>query len=369
MPELKHLAEIDRRFLRDAVELGRRGWGGVRSNPMVGCVLTRGSECVAEGYHEEYGGPHAEVLALSRAQERAAGATAYVSLEPCDHHGKTPPCTEALREAGIARVVYGGADPGPESGGGGRRLRSFGIRVEGPALSPVEARRENPAFFHATDKRRPYVAIKLAMSLDGRIASAPGRRTRITGTGAQRETHRLRAGFDAIMIGSRTALVDDPLLTVRMAGIPRAKPTRVVLDTRGRLSPRAALLREPGEAPALIFTGRGTPDAWVTRLRETGATVRRVPEGSQGLKLHAVLQDCWEAGIRSILCEGGGTLGSSLLGEGLAERLYLFLSPRLLGAEGVAAFPHGPDDMKEWTSLPSPAIFGRDVLILFDREK
>ncbi len=169
---------------------------------MVGCVLAREGRVIAEGWHEELGGAHAEVNALKRAGKQARGATAYVSLEPCDHFGRTPPCSSALVQAGIARVVYGATDPGPESGGGSQTLRAGGVDVVGPVLDGEEARRENPAFFFNQEHGATYVALKLAQTLDGRIAEAPGCRTAITGPEARQETHRLRAGFDGVMVGS-----------------------------------------------------------------------------------------------------------------------------------------------------------------------
>ena len=338
---------------------------------MVGCVLTREGEIVGEGHHREYGGPHAEAVALSRAGEKARGGTAYVSLEPCRHQGKTPPCAAGLAEAGIGRVVYGAADPGARSGGGGEWLRASGKEVVGPALTPAEARRENPAFFHSAESERPYVAIKMAMSLDGGIASAPGRRTRITGPQAGLETHYLRSGFDAVMVGSRTARTDDPFLTVREGGVAARPPARVVLDTRGRLPSRARLLRSGGGGRAVVLTSPEAPPSRVSRLREAGATVLRVPAGEEGLEVESVLRACRREGLRSILCEGGGRLVSSLLREGVANRLHLFIAPTLLGAGAVPAFPGavGIEEMERWTPLFAGAIFGRDTLVVFEREE
>ena len=184
------ISPVDLRHLQRALEIGRRGWGRVHPNPTVGCVLVRDGEVVGEGWHSDLGGPHAEVHALREAGERARGATVYVSLEPCDHFGRTPPCSAALLDAGVARVVYGAADPGEVSSGGADRLRAGGVDVVGPVLDLRDARRENPAFFFNHERKATFVALKLAQTLDGRIAEAPGRRTAITGPEARREARR-----------------------------------------------------------------------------------------------------------------------------------------------------------------------------------
>lgn len=361
------LGEADRRHLERAVGLGTRGWGGVQPNPLVGCVLVRDGTVVGEGWHELFGGPHAEVRALEAAGEAARGATAYVSLEPCPHEGKTPPCTRALVEAGVARVVYGAADPGAASAGGGDRLREAGLEVVGPVFDDDRAWRENPAFHHVSRHGTPFVAVKLAVSLDGGIAAAPGLRTTLTGPEAQDEVHRLRAGFDAVLVGGETAWVDDPRLTVRRPVPMRRPPVRIVLDGSGRLSPGAALF-EDADAPVRVYfrEGRDAPG-----LAETGATVVAVPAGpgGEGVALDAVLRDAWDAGLRSILCEGGGRVAAAFLGSGLAPRLYLFLAPRVLGPDAVPAFPglDATDAASGWTPAGEPRRFGDDTLVVLDR--
>ena len=325
---------------------------------------------VGEGWHEEFGGPHAEANALAGAREGAEGATAYVSLEPCNHYGHTPPCSLALRDAGIARVVYGAPDPGSESGGGGRTLQEAGVEVTGPVLSQEEAMRENPAFFHNVLHGSTFVAVKLAQTLDGRVARLRGERTTITGPEAQVETHRLRAGFDGVMVGSETALVDDPLLTVRMDVPLRKQPVRVILDSRARTSPTAALFREAGEVPVVVFTAGDAPEGAVRRLTEAGAQVHRVARGPGGLSLEGVLATCWETGIRSVFCEGGPRLAHSLLEAGWAGWLYLFVAPFVLGETGVPAFPGGSSSeaRASWAHVAPPALFGRDVLFTLHRK-
>lgn len=366
----------DLRHLERARALGRRGWGGVYTNPMVGCVLVRDGEVVAEGYHRDFGGPHAEVVALEAARGQARGAIAYVSLEPCNHQGKTPPCAEALLAAGVARVVYGVTDPGAASSGGADTLRRGGVEVVGPVWGEAEGRAENPAFFHAAGSATPYVALKLAITLDGCVAAAPGRRTRITGDEADREVHRLRSGFDAVMVGAGTARVDDPRLTVRLAPPGRMPPRRIVVDPEGTLPSTAALFDEAPVAPVHVFTRRNAPEGDLERLEAAGAHVHPVagtgpvPRGQGALDLGAVLEVCAALGIGSILCEGGPRLAGSLLREGRVHRLYLFVAPLTMGSDGVRAFPLDPDTFSwsDFLPVPPPTLHGRDTLIVLDRE-
>lgn len=351
------------------MELGRRGWGKVHPNPMVGCVLVKDGRTIAEGWHEEVGGPHAEVNALANASEDPLGATAYVSLEPCNHVGRTPPCTRALQEAGIARVVYGASDPGQKSGGGGTTLQAAGIEVLGPVLSMEEARRENPAFFHNQQARAPFVAIKLAQTLDGMVAGGKGQRTAITGAEAKRETHRLRAGFDGVMVGSGTLRVDNPVLTVREDVPYRAQPTRILLDSGGFLRPDAAVFRDIQVAPVLVFTGPETPQESISAWEARGAAAVRVHRTAAGLDLVQVLGHCWKRNITAIFCEGGARLASQLLIENLAHRLYLFLAPFVLGRQGVPAFTEkvNREHWDSWRPAQVPCLFGRDALHVLDR--
>jgi diaminohydroxyphosphoribosylaminopyrimidine deaminase/5-amino-6-(5-phosphoribosylamino)uracil reductase len=339
---------------------------------MVGCVLVKNGRTVGEGWHRSFGGPHAETVALDDAGSSARGATAYVSLEPCRHDGKTPACTRALQAAGVARVVFGAADPGSASGGGGAELAAAGIEVVGPVMTPRQARRENPAFFHVQTRTTPYVAAKLALSLDGYIAAAPGERTALTGEAAAVETHRLRAGFDAIVVGSTTARVDDPLLTVRHGQSCRRPPVRIVLDADADLSHEAALFDDVGSVPVWVVCAEDAAESAMERLEGAGARVHPVARGADGVGVdpHAVAALCREAGLTALLLEGGGRVVASFAAAELLHRLHLLVAPRLLGAGGVPAFPGWADGGPAvgWHPAAPPRVLGDDTMLIYDRE-
>jgi diaminohydroxyphosphoribosylaminopyrimidine deaminase/5-amino-6-(5-phosphoribosylamino)uracil reductase len=360
-----------------ARKLGRLGWGHVHPNPLVGCVMVNGNRTVGEGHHAVFGGSHAEIVALEEAKSRAQGATVYVSLEPCNHYGKTPPCASALVAAGVRRVVFGVRDPGPESGGGADTLRAGGVEVIGPVWDERIGRAENPAFFHTATHASPYVALKLAMTLDARLAphdprSSHGKpaRARVTGLDAEREVHRLRTGFDAIMVGAGTAHADDPRLTVRLVPPGRVAPRRIVLDPEASLPSAAALFQDVSVAPVHVFVREEAPESEIERLEHSGAHVHPVRSSRAGLAMPDVMAACWDLGIQSILCEGGGKLADTLLRERIAQRLYLFVAPRAFGSEGVAAFPADADTFswEEFDVVVPPQHFGRDTLMIFDRQ-
>lgn len=368
MSDPPELSPQDRAHLDRARLIARGGWGQVHPNPMVGCVLVRDGEVVAEGFHGVFGGPHAEIVALERALSEAEGATAYVSLEPCNHRGKTPPCTQALIEAGVRRVVYGAADPGARSGGGGDALRAAGVEVSGPVWGAEEARAENPAFMYVACHEAPFVAVKLAMSLDARIAAAPGAPTQITGSEAAREVHRLRTGYDAIMVGAGTARADDPRLTVRLVPRGRRPARRMVLAPDADLSTEAALFSDIEEAPLHVFCRLDASEAAIERLEAAGAHVHPVKHTDGRLDLDAVARVSWELGVQSILCEGGSRLAASLLKERRVQRFYLFVAPTTLGASGLPAFPEDVElDWSDFRLAQPPEGFGRDTLIVLDR--
>lgn len=356
----------DRAWMREALALAELGWGRVHPNPLVGSVVVAGGEVVGTGYHAEFGGPHAEVVALDAAGHRARGATLYVTLEPCAHHGKTPPCTDAIIAAGVARVVIAAPDPNPVAQGGAERLRGAGIDVV-IGVEKEAARAQNAVFFHRMECGRPFVALKYALTLDAQLAESPDRPTKITGPASVAETHRLRAGFDAIMVGSGTAQADDPLLTVRGDLRPRVAPLRVVVDTWARLSPGARLVETIDTAPLVVLCAEDAPSERRVALERAGAAVVAVPRGEGGLDLPAALDRLGEMGVHSIFCEGGGVLGARLLEEEVVDRLYLFYAPKLLGKDAVPAFPGTFEAMAEGWRRQRLEPFGDDFLVVYDR--
>ena len=323
-------AEDDARHMRRALELARRGWGWTAPNPMVGAVVVREGLVVGEGWHRAYGGPHAEVHALAEAGERARGATAYVSLEPCNHHGKTPPCTDALLAAGVARVVIAVRDPFPPAVGGVERLRAAGLTVDVGPLED-EARELNAPFLHAAlGAERPWVTLKLAVSIDGAIADHTRQPGWLSGAESRREVHRLRANYDAVAVGIGTALADDPELTVRDAPPPRVAPLRVVFDRQLRLPPDGRLARRARELPVVLVT-RPSPDPDRARALEA-LGMHLLPAGSTGEALR-VLRTAH--GVRHLLVEGGAGLAGGLWNEGVVDRLVIFQAPVVLGDDSV----------------------------------
>lgn len=329
--------ERDAAFMRRALELAARGWGLARPNPMVGAVVVREGEIVGEGWHQAYGGPHAEVNALSAAGGLARGATLYVTLEPCNHYGQTPPCTEAIEHAGIARVVFAASDPNPKASGGAARLREHGIAVTA-GVEQQASRDLDPIFFQLHESGKTFVALKYALSLDAKLAARPGARTTITGESARIEARRLRAGYSAVAIGIGTALADDPLLTVPGAARRGTPPVRVVFDSDLRLPRGSMLMQALADAPLWLVCAEDAPEE---RLRwwAPKVPVLPVPRVPGGLDLAEALAMMRERGLESVFFEGGGRIGTSLLAADLVDWLHMFHAPILLGDEGVPAFP------------------------------
>jgi diaminohydroxyphosphoribosylaminopyrimidine deaminase / 5-amino-6-(5-phosphoribosylamino)uracil reductase len=357
-------AAEDAAWMKRALERAEAGWGRVHPNPLVGAVVVRDAKAVGEGAHREYGGAHAEVEALRQAGELARGATLYVTLEPCAHHGKTPPCTDAVLSAGIRRLVYAAPDPDPLARGGAASLEAAGVEVLG-GVELEAARSQNALFLQPLERGRPFVALKYGLSLDARLARAEGEQTRVTGPEAEAEVHRLRAGFDAVIVGGRTVRTDDPLLTARGAIVPRVPPARVVVSRRADIPTDARLVATADQAPAWVVTGDDVPEAGIAPLVARGVRVIRVPGGKAALDPADVVRGLGAAGVRTILCEGGGRLGSALLAARLVDRLYLFQAPVLFGERGVPAFTgHG----LEFRGRVSGVVrLGDDTLTIVDR--
>ena len=331
------MPEIHVEFMRRALDLARRGEGYTRPNPLVGAVVVKGGAVVAEGYHARYGGPHAEAVALERAGDAARGADLYVNLEPCvDFPGKkTPSCADRIIAAGIKRVIIAARDPNPRVNGKGvEKLRAAGIEVIEGVLEE-EARELNEIFFWWTRTGRPFVSLKLAMSLDGRIATRSGESRWITGPAARRRAHELRRRHAAVLVGVNTVLADDPELTVRE--VPGPNPMRVVLDSRGKTPPTARVLEEDGGV-LIATTDAMSPEA-EEALRGRGAEVRRFPAREGRVDPEAVLRWLGKRGIDSVLVEGGGEVAWSFLSRGLVNVVYFFYGPVVIGGRGaVPAF-------------------------------
>jgi diaminohydroxyphosphoribosylaminopyrimidine deaminase/5-amino-6-(5-phosphoribosylamino)uracil reductase len=328
-------ADLDRAWMRRALTLAERGY--TPPNPRVGCVLVRDGVIVGEGYHPFAGQPHAEVFALRAAGERARGATAYVTLEPCCHWGRTPPCTDALIAAGVRRVVVATRDSDVRvKDRGVEILRAAGIEVE-VGLLDAQARAMNAAYFHFHETGQPHVTLKAAMTLDGKIATRAGDSQWITGASARLYVHRLRAQSGAVMAGIGTLLADDARLTARLPGVelPRL-PLRIVVDSHLRTPLDAAAVREarvaPIPTPLLIATTDTAPAERAAALTGNGVEVLRLPAMADGrVDLVALMQELAQRKIISILVEGGGTLNAALLERRLAHRVLFFLAPKLIG--------------------------------------
>ncbi|HEY4186169.1 MAG TPA: bifunctional diaminohydroxyphosphoribosylaminopyrimidine deaminase/5-amino-6-(5-phosphoribosylamino)uracil reductase RibD [Polyangia bacterium] len=346
------LDAADIRFMRRALALARRGAGTTKPNPMVGAVVVRRGRILAEGFHRRPGQAHAEVEALARLGGRAPGATIYVSLEPCAHTGRTPPCTTALLAAGVARVVVGVRDPNPLVDGQGiARLRRGGVQVDVGCLED-ECRDLNRAFFTWVSQKRPLVTLKVAATWDGFIADRRERKVVapawLTGPEARAAAQGMRAAHDAVLVGATTVRDDDPLLTdrrpPRRGRTKRARqPLRVVLDGRLSISPRARLVTSAAETPTLVVGARGAAVARVKALTNAGAEVALLPARAGRVPIRALLAHLAARDVQSLLVEGGAEIHGAFIAAGLVDRVAFFLAPRLLGGGlSIAAGPGRP---------------------------
>lgn len=361
--------ERDRAFIRRALDLALAGWGQTAPNPMVGAVVVRDGVVVGEGAHLQLGAAHAEPVALAQAGERARGATVYVSLEPCTHHGRTPPCTDALIAAGVARVVVAAADPNPRAAGGAAVLRAAGIEVVMGIEEPA-ARELNAPFFFAHRGDRPWITLKLAVSIDGALTDARRSCAWLTGPESRAHVHRLRANSDAIAVGAGTVLADDPLLTVRGPVQPRIPPARVIFDARLQTPPSARIVAPshgagPKRPRTILLATRGMVEADRSRraaLEHLGAEVivsDSLPGGLRALR---------ERGLTSLFVEGGAGVAGALLETAAVDRLVIFQAPVVLGQGALNAFSRAPASQAATTArLPivERRTLGDDLMTVY----
>jgi diaminohydroxyphosphoribosylaminopyrimidine deaminase/5-amino-6-(5-phosphoribosylamino)uracil reductase len=324
MPE-----KIDQAFMRRALRLAQKGRGKTAPNPMVGAVVVKNGAVVGEGFHPGPGAPHAEVIALNQAGKRAKGATLYINLEPCCHTEKrTPPCTEAILRSGIRRVVAAMTDPNPlVSGRGLDLLRKAGIEVT-EGVRREKAERLNEIFIKYITTRRPFVILKVAMTLDGRIATADGSSRWITGEAARWEVHRLRSEVDAVLVGIGTVLADDPMLTARRPGMKN--PIRIVVDPHLRIPLKAKLVTSVSEAPTLLVTTSSASSEKIRKLEKEGVQVMLLPHSKGKFSFEDLFERLGKGGVTSVLIEGGGTVNGTALRAGVVDKVIFYVAPKFL---------------------------------------
>jgi diaminohydroxyphosphoribosylaminopyrimidine deaminase / 5-amino-6-(5-phosphoribosylamino)uracil reductase len=362
--------DIDRRYMELALTLGRRGLGRTWPNPAVGAVVVRDGVIIGRGWTQPGGRPHAEPVALAQAGDLARGATLYVTLEPCSHFGKSPPCADAIIAAGISRVVAAVEDPNPEVAGQGlARLRAAGISVD-VGLCATEAAYTHAGHFRRVRDGRPHVILKLAVSPDERIGAAGHKPVAITGEAAKARVHLLRAQCDAILVGIGTVLADDPLLTCRLPGMEKRSPVRVVLDRSLRIAGDSRLVHSARETPLWVFASELADAPAAVKLGGAGAQVIRVAPTDTGLDLTAVLHALAERGITRLLVEGGSRVASSFVAAGMVDEFWLLRGSEAVGADGVPPF----DALALSAITQSPGFrvrasetLGKDVLTIFER--
>ena len=349
-----------------ALELAARGWGRTSPNPMVGAVVVKEGKIVGAGYHLRAGTPHAEIHALNEAGEEAGGATLYVTLEPCCHHGRTGPCADAVIKAGVSRVVVAMADPNPlVSGRGIERLRQSGIKVD-LGVMEEEAREQNEVFVKYITTGLPFIVAKAAVSLDGRIATSTGKSKWITGPESRVYAHQLRDCYDAIMVGVGTVLADDPFLTARLPGRESRDPVRVILDSRARTPLDARVLNKQSKARTIIAVTAGAPSEKVEALKKAGAEVLVVNEGIQ-VDLVELIKLLGKKEITSVLLEGGAGVHGSAFTAGIVDKVVWFIAPKIFGGREApgAVGGVGVDDPSEALELERVKVrlLGKDICI------
>lgn len=357
----------DNAYMHQALDLAEKGRGWTSPNPMVGAIVVKGDQVVGRGYHRRAGEPHAEVHAIDDAGERARGATLYVTLEPCNHVGRTPPCTRKIIDAGIRRVVVAMADPNPRvKGGGNAFLQNHGIAVA-TGVCEKKARDLNESFIAWITTGRPFVVVKCAATLDGRIATRTGDSRWVTGAVARQYGHRIRHAVDGILVGVGTVKRDDPSLTTRIDGESGTDPTRIILDTHLSLPPTAKMLHQASDAPTWVICGPDAGPDRRKRLEESGARVISASLKADRIDLSALMGQLGPMGITSLLIEGGGTVIGSALAAAIVDKICLFYAPKILGGDDGVPICRGkgPESMQH--SLPvhdlSVIRLGGDVLL------
>ncbi|MCP4682730.1 MAG: bifunctional diaminohydroxyphosphoribosylaminopyrimidine deaminase/5-amino-6-(5-phosphoribosylamino)uracil reductase RibD [Desulfobacterales bacterium] len=361
------MQETDNRFMKEALRQARKGLGRTSPNPAVGAVIVRDSEIISSGYHHRAGLPHAEVEALNKLGGKAENSTLYVTLEPCNHHGRTPPCTEAIAKSGLKRVVVGMDDPNPDVAGGGYKfLEGHGISTTRGVLEK-ECRRLNEAFLKFVTLRRPFVILKSALTIDGWTATRTGHSKWITSEKSRRFVHGLRDRVDAVMVGVGTVLADDPLLTVRLKHGRKKDPLRIILDTHLKTPVNARILNHDSAAGTLIVVGPDVATKDLKRFQKKGSTLV-CPVKSNRIDLNALMDIMGEMTITSLLVEGGATITGSLLQEKLIDKFYIFRAPKIFGGNnGIPmAKGKGPENMDQCLGLKDTQIkrFEEDMLTI-----
>jgi diaminohydroxyphosphoribosylaminopyrimidine deaminase/5-amino-6-(5-phosphoribosylamino)uracil reductase len=363
----------DEDFMDLALALAAQGAGHVTPNPMVGAVVVRDGQVVGQGFHQTVGAPHAEVNALDAAGERAIGATLYVTLEPCNHFGRTPPCTEKVLASGIRRVVSAMADPNPDVQGGGHELlRARGVEVV-CGVREAQARRLNESYLKFAATKRPFVVLKMAATLDGRIAASTGDSRWVTGEAARDRVHRLRHALDAILVGVGTVKADDPELTARLTDGQGKDPIRLVLDTRLTMSKRAKVITQGSKAPTYVVCGPEASDVDRRRLSASGAHILDAAVKKGHIDLAALMGQLGKMGVTSLLIEGGAQVAGSALAADIVDKVVLFYAPKLLGGDdGTPMFRgQGPAWMKDALALHDVTVerVGEDIMVVGYRHK
>ena len=354
------------KYMRLALELAAKGAGYVSPNPMVGAVVVKDDRVLGRGYHQALGGPHAEVNAIDDAGEAARGATLYVTLEPCNHYGRTPPCTQRILNAGVGRVVVAMADPNPNvAGGGNDYLESMGLDVT-CGVCEADAVALNESFIKFMHTQRPFVVLKMAATLDGRIATSSGDARWVTGAQARAFVHQLRHNMDAIMVGIGTVLADDPELSTRLEQGGGIDPVRVILDSRLTISAEARLLNQLSTAETLIVCGPEAPEEKQLSLSEKGACLIQLPLVADRIDLKALMKELGARGLTSLLVEGGAQVAGAALNAGIVDKVHFFYAPKVMGGEGIPICTgKGPEKMSECLPIRRTTVSraGEDILI------